>query len=38
VLGSMLSGQDERGDRMFVAMIERHLQHALDVDAGEFVP
>lgn len=38
VLGSMLSGQDERGDRMFVAMIERHLQHALDLEAGEFVP
>jgi hypothetical protein len=38
VLGSMLSGQDERGDRMFVAMIERHLQHALDLDAGDFVP
>ena len=30
VLGSMLSGQDARGDRMFHAMIERHLQHALD--------
>lgn len=38
VLGSMLSGQDERGDRMFHAMIERHLQHALDLEAGEFVP
>jgi hypothetical protein len=38
VLGSMLSGQGERGDRMFHAMIERHLQHALDLDAGEFVP
>lgn len=38
VLGSMLSSADARGDRMFVAMIERHLQHALDLDAGEFVP
>jgi hypothetical protein len=38
VLGSMLSSADERGDRMFVAMIERHLQHALDLHAGDFIP
>lgn len=37
VLGSMLSGVDERGDRMFRAMIERHLQHALDMDCAEFL-
>jgi hypothetical protein len=38
VLGAMLSGQDERGDRMFRAMTQRHLQHALDVDAADFLP
>ena len=34
----MLSGQDERGDHMFHAMIERHLQHALDLKPARFVP
>ncbi len=37
VLGCMLSGQDERGDRMFAAMIERHLQHGVDLGADEFL-
>jgi hypothetical protein len=33
----MFTGQDERGDRMFAAMIERHLQHAVDLECGEFL-
>jgi len=37
VLGCMFTGQDERGDRMFAAMIERHLQHAVDLECGEFL-
>lgn len=38
VLGCMTSGQEERSDRMFAAMIERHLEHALDLDGGDFLP
>lgn len=37
ILGSMLSGQDERGDRMFEAMIGRHSQHTLDMECDEFL-
>ena len=37
VLGCMTSGQEERSDRMFGNMIERHLQHALDLEADEFL-
>jgi aminoglycoside/choline kinase family phosphotransferase len=35
VLGAMVTGQDPRGDRMFLAMAQRHLQHALDLFAEE---
>ncbi len=38
VLGASFSSADERGDRMFMTMIQRHLQHCLDVDAAEFLP
>jgi hypothetical protein len=38
VLGASFSTPDERGDRMFMTMIQRHLQHCIDVDAGEFLP
>ncbi|MFK8021838.1 MAG: phosphotransferase [Pseudomonadales bacterium] len=38
VLGACFSSADERGDRMFLAMIQRHLQQCLDLDAGEFLP
>ncbi|MCP4004995.1 MAG: phosphotransferase [bacterium] len=38
VAGAMMSGADPRGDRMFIAMIQRHLQHALDLDSAEFLP
>jgi len=30
---SMLVERTERGDKMFMAMAERHAQHALDLDA-----
>ena len=33
VVASMIVGQTERGDDMFVAMGSRHLQHALDLDS-----
>ncbi|MCB1843243.1 MAG: phosphotransferase [Halioglobus sp.] len=38
VLGASFSTPDERGERMFMAMIQRHLQHCIDLDAGEFLP
>lgn len=38
VLGASFSSPDERGERMFMAMIQRHLQHCIDLDAGEFLP
>jgi hypothetical protein len=34
VIASMIVGQTERGDEMFVAMARRHARHALDLDAG----
>ncbi len=38
VLGAMMSGVEERGDRMFTAMIQRHAQHALDLESDSFLP
>lgn len=37
VCASMIVGQSERGDAMFLAMAERHGTHALDLDAGDFL-
>ncbi|MFK7895137.1 MAG: phosphotransferase [Myxococcota bacterium] len=37
VLGATFSTPDERSDRMFLAMIQRHLQHCIDLDAAEFL-
>lgn len=37
VCASMIVGQSERGDAMFLAMAERHCAHALDVDAEDFL-
>ncbi len=37
ILGASFSSPDPRADAMFSAMIRRHLQHCLDVDAGEFL-
>ena len=38
VLGASFTTPDERGEKMFLAMIQRHLQHCVDLDAGEFLP
>ncbi len=35
VLGATYSTPDERSDAMFLTMIQRHLQHCVDLDAGE---
>jgi hypothetical protein len=37
VVASMIVGRTERSDDMFTAMAERHLQHALDLDAWSLV-
>ena len=37
VFASMMVGQTERGDDMFVAMASRHAQQAIDLDAFEFL-
>ena len=37
VLGSAFTARDPRSDAMFRAMIDRHLQHCIDLDAGEFL-
>src|SRR5207248_9236872 len=38
LLAPMIVERTERGDEMFVAMLARHAQHALDLDAEELVP
>ena len=37
VVASMIVGESERGDEMFVAMATRHTAHALDHDSLEFL-
>ncbi|MDG2304265.1 MAG: phosphotransferase [Candidatus Binatia bacterium] len=37
IIASMLVGQTERGDEMFVAMASRHARHAIDMGAGELL-
>ena len=37
VVASMLVQQTQRGDQMFLAMASRHSQHAIDLDAEEFL-
>ena len=37
ILGASFSSPDERGDAMFLAMIQRHLQHCVDLNAAEFL-
>ena len=37
VVASMIVGQSERGDDMFMAMASRHCQHALDLGAEAFL-
>jgi hypothetical protein len=38
IVSSMLVERTERGDRMFMTMLQRHCQHALDTDALETLP
>ncbi|MEM8498601.1 MAG: phosphotransferase [Pseudomonadota bacterium] len=38
VLGACFSSPGERSNKMFLAMIQRHLQHCIDVGAHEFLP
>lgn len=37
VIASMIVGQTERGDDMFMAMATRHAQQAIDLDAHTFL-
>jgi Phosphotransferase enzyme family len=37
ILASMLVGQTDRGDAMFMAMVNRHGRQLLDLDADEFL-
>lgn len=37
VLGACFSEADERSDAMFLTMIQRHLQHCVDMDSGAFL-
>lgn len=37
ILGASFSEPAERSDAMFMAMIQRHLQQCVDLDAGEFL-
>lgn len=37
VLGASFSSADERSDKMFLALVQRHLQHCVDVEAQEFL-
>lgn len=38
ILGASFSEAAERSDKMFTVMIQRHLQHCIDLDAKEFLP
>ncbi|MEH6550367.1 MAG: phosphotransferase [Pseudomonadales bacterium] len=37
VLGSMFSEREERSDKMFTIMAQRHLQHCVDLEAADFL-
>ena len=37
ILGAAYSSPDERSDKMFLSMIQRHLQHCVDVNSAEFL-
>ena len=38
IVSSMLVERTERGDRMFMTMLQRHCQHVLDTDALATLP
>jgi hypothetical protein len=37
VLGAVFTEAEERSDKMFLAMIQRHLQQCVDLDSAEFL-
>ena len=37
ILGACFTEAAERSDAMFLAMIQRHLQHCVDLEAGAFL-
>lgn len=37
VLGACFTEAAERSDRMFLAMIQRHLQQCVDLDSSDFL-
>ncbi len=37
ILGASFTEPAERSDAMFLTMIQRHLQHCVDLDSGEFL-
>lgn len=37
ILGAMFTQPEERSDQMFLIMAQRHLQHCVDMQAGEFL-
>ncbi len=37
ILGAAYSTPDDRSDKMFLTMIQRHLQHCVDVHSAEFL-
>lgn len=37
VLGAVFTAAEERSDKMFLAMIQRHLQQCVDLDSAEFL-
>ena len=37
VLGACFTEAAERSDRMFLTMIQRHLQQCVDLDSAEFL-
>ena len=38
IVSSMLVAQTDRGDEMFMVMLQRHCQHVLDTDALAVLP
>ena len=37
VLGAVFTAPAERSDKMFLAMIQRHLQQCIDLNSAEFL-
>ena len=37
ILGASFSEPEKRSDAMFLVMMKRHLQHCVDLEAGDFL-